>query len=135
MDKKNKLSTSGKPKSKKFGFKQTKKVDTEIIGSDVKNSNSSKDKNSKKKKNRKVGWKIFRICLFVFLALLIIGTGIVVGVVTGVIDKTESVELEDLQLYKLTSFVYDKDGNQIGTLFDSEVKVDVISVLFCWKKI
>lgn len=123
MDKKNKLSTSGKPKSKKFGFNQTKKVDTEIIGSDVKNSNSSKDKNGKKKKNKKVGWKIFRICLFVFLALLIIGTGIVVGIITGVIDKTDSVELEDLQLYKLTSFVYDKDGNQIGTLFDSENRV------------
>ncbi len=126
MDKKNKLSTSGKPKSKKFGFKQSKKVDTEIIGNDVTNFNSSKDKNDKngkKNKNKKAGWKIFRICLFVFLALLIIGTGIIVGIVTGVIDKTESVELEDLQLYKLTSFVYDKDGNQIGTLFDSENRV------------
>ena len=36
--------------------------------------NNSKD--PKKKKNKKLGWKIFRVCLFVGIALCIIGAGV-----------------------------------------------------------
>ena len=125
MEKKNKLSTSGKPKSKKFGFMNAKKVDTEIIAKDAVGVDYTKEGKKKKKKNKKTGWKIFRICLFVFLALIIIGIGIVVGIVTGVIDKTDSIGIEELQLFKLTSFIYDKDGKEIGTLFDSENRVTI----------
>lgn len=52
--------------------------------------------------------KIIKICFFVFLALFIICAGLVIGVITGVIDKTDSLNLEELKLYKETSFVYDK---------------------------
>lgn len=128
MDKKNKLSTEGRAKSKKFAKNNAKKVDTEIIDkkdlgtSDVKGKKNKKGKDGKKGKK---GWKIFRICLFVFIALCIIATGIVVGIVTGVIDKTDSIGLDELQLFKLTSFIYDKDGKEIGSLYDSENRVTI----------
>lgn len=89
---------------------------------------STKDINSKaskKQKNKKRRKKIIKICFFVLLALFIICAGLVIGVITGVIDKTDSLDLEDLKLYKETSFVYDKDGNQIGSFFDAENRVTV----------
>lgn len=88
---------------------------------------STKDINSKNKKSiaKKRRKKIFKICFFVMLALVIICTGVVIGVITGVIDKTDSLDLEDLKVYKETSFVYDKDGNQIGAFYDSENRITV----------
>lgn len=76
-----------------------------------------------KKKNHKKGWKIFRICLFVFIALCIIGAGVVLGVITGVIDKTENIDIEDLN-QTLTSFVYDKDGNEVAAFHGEENRVN-----------
>ena len=81
--------------------------------------------NGKNKKNKKTRWKVFKIFLFAFIALGIIGTGIVFGVISGVIDKTDSIDLEELKLLKLTSFIYDKDGKEIGNLYDSENRVTV----------
>jgi penicillin-binding protein 1A len=99
-----------------LSFKKLKRVNTDIIdGREGKNS----------KKNKKVNWKVFKICLFAFLALCVVGFGIVFGVVSGVIDKTESISLEDLQLLKLTSFIYDKDNKEIGALYDAENRVTV----------
>lgn len=128
MDKKNKLSTEGRAKSKKFAKNNAKKVDTEIINKkDIGTSDAKGKKNKKGKdgKKGKKGWKIFRICLFVFIALGIIATGVIVGIVTGVIDKTDSIGLDELQLFKLTSFIYDKDGKEIGSLYDSENRVTI----------
>lgn len=76
-----------------------------------------------KNKNKKTGWKVFKIFLFTFIALGIIGTGVVFGVISGIIDKTDSIELEELELLKLTTFIYDKDGNEIGSIHDSENRV------------
>lgn len=92
---------------------------TQVVSSKEVNSKASKEKKRKKRK------KIIKIIFFVLLALFIICTGVVIGVVTGVIDKTDSLDLEDLKLYKETSFVYDKDGNQIGAFFDLENRVTV----------
>lgn len=91
---------------------------------------NTKGKNSntvdgKHKKNKKLGWKIFRVFLFTCIALGIIATGIVLGIVTGIIDDTESVDLEELELLKLTTFLYDKDGNEMGSLFDRENRISV----------
>lgn len=96
--------------------RKVRKIDKDTI-----NSNESSSK--KKKKSHKKGWKIFRICLFVLLALFIVGAGIVLGVITGIIDKTDSVDLEDIQSYSLTSFVYDKDEQQIGSFSGRENRV------------
>ena len=83
---------------------------------------SNKAKKQKRKKTRK---KILKICFFTILAMAIICTGVVIGVITGVIDKTDSLDLEDLKVYKETSFVYDKNGQQIGAFYDSENRVTV----------
>jgi len=89
------------------------------------NSKEAKDYKKNKTKRKKIGWKIFKICLFTFVALGIIGTGVVIGVITGIIDKTESVDLEQLQNLKLTSFVYDSEGNEIASLYGDENRVNV----------
>ena len=93
------------------------------------NSNKSQGKknvkNGKKQKKKKKGWKIFKICIFVMLALFIIGAGVVIGVISGVIDKTDGISVDDILAYNETSFVYDKDNNQIGQLFDSENRISI----------
>ena len=109
MDKSNEQKQPRKAKS-------VKKVDTKIM-------EDNKGYKNKKKKKGKKGWKIFRICLFIFIALCIIGAGVVLGIVTGIIDKTDSVTPEELRNLKQTSFVYDKDGNQIGSFSDEENRV------------
>lgn len=85
--------------------------------------NNSKD--PKKKKNKKLGWKIFRVCLFVGIALCIIGAGVVLGVISGIVDDTESISLEDLELLPQATFLYDKDGNEITSLYDQENRIIV----------
>ena len=97
--------------------KATKKKNT-------KNTDNNTPKNTKKK-NKKIGWKIFRVFLFVFIALGIIGAGIVLGVISGIVDDTESISLDELELLPQTSFVYDKDGNEISSLYDSENRIMV----------
>lgn len=115
-------------KKKKLQPKALMKVDKSIKNS-AKSTNGNtpkkplKEKNTGKKKDNKKRKKILKICFFVFLALVVIGIGIVVGVLTGIIDKTDSVSLEQIQAYNLTSFVYDKDENEIGKFYDSENRV------------
>lgn len=95
---------------------------TQVISTRDINAKNTKHNKQEKKKRRK---KIFKICLFILLALFIIAAGLVIGVITGVIDKTDSLDLEDLKLFKETSFVYDKNGSQIGAFYDSENRVTV----------
>lgn len=105
-----------KAENKPRKVKSVKKVDKNLVdeGSNVKKKNNKKSKK---------GWKIFRICLFIFLALCIIGAGIVLGIITGIVDKTDSITPEELKDLNLTSFVYDKNGNQIGSFSDEENRV------------
>ena len=108
--------------------KALKKIDRALVKGSAYSSNSrnaSTNKSEKNKKNKSKKRKVFKIIFFVLLALFIIGAGVVIGVVSGIIDKTDSIGLEDIQLYNLTSFVYDKDGNEIGKLFDSENRITI----------
>lgn len=110
-------------KTKSLKKKTKKNIEagkTQVVSTKDINSKAS-SKNAKKKRRK----KIIKICFFVFLALFIICAGLVIGVITGVIDKTDSLNLEELKLYKETSFVYDKNGNQIGAFYDSENRVTV----------
>ena len=110
-------------KTKSLKKKAKKNIEagkTQVVSTKDINSKAS-SKNAKKKRRK----KIIKICFFVFLALFIICAGLVIGVITGVIDKTDSLNLEDLKLYKETSSVYDKNGNQIGAFYDSENRVTV----------
>lgn len=115
---------------KKLQPKALMKVDKELKNKSKSTSsyatqNGTQGKGKKSKKNNSKKKKILKICFFVFLALVIIGTGVVVGVITGIIDKTDSIGLDDIQAYNLTSFVYNKNGDEIGKLYDSENRITI----------
>ncbi len=120
--------------------KDNKPLNVRLRGSVQKSENSSIKKTSRsannkkntdpkqgknKKKNKKIGWKIFRVCLFVGIALCIIGAGVVLGVISGIIDDTQSITLDELELLPQTSFVYDMNGNDLASLYDSENRIMV----------
>ena len=105
-------------KSSSSVVRKVKKNDNKIV-----NSNGNEPK--KQKKKGKLGWKIFRILLLVGLALCIIGVGVVLGVISGIIDGTDSISLDELELLPQTSFVYDMNGNQLAALYDSENRIVV----------
>ena len=77
----------------------------------------------KNRSGKKTGKKIFKILLFTFIALAIIGTGVVLGILNGVIGDTDGVSASDLEILKLTTFVYDKDGKEIGKLYSDENRI------------
>lgn len=112
-NKRNNSSRKNKKTSEKpFSIKKVKKSDKNITTSEETKNGTRK----KLKKKKKIGWKIFKVFLFVMIALFIIGTGIVLGVISGIIDETKNIELEDLQLLKLTTKILDKNENTLTTL-------------------
>ena len=100
---------------------KVKRMNTRRGSTTSSESNNKKSKKNKKKKS--IGKKIFKVLLFTFIALAIIGTGIVLCVLNGIIGGTDSVSTDELELLKLTTFVYDKDGKQIGKLYDDENRI------------
>ena len=73
----------------------------------------------KKKKGKKIGWKIFRIFLFVMIALIIIFGGIAFGILTGIIEDTEQVTAEDMALDE-NSTLYSANNEVIAELKGEE---------------
>jgi penicillin-binding protein 1A len=102
--------------------KKLRKVKSVKKVNDSRSEESTSNKKNKKKKGKK-GWKIFKIFLFIGIALMIVGAGIVLGIVTGIVDKTDSISPEELKNLEQTSFVYDKDNNKIGSFSDSQNRV------------
>lgn len=112
-------------KSSKKPFKVKKKVNNQNSANSQRTYYSDNGSKVKKKKKKKTGWKIFRAFLFIMIALVVIGTGIVLGVVSGIIDETKNIELEDLQLLKLTTTILDKNENTLTTLsYENRVIAD-----------
>lgn len=79
-----------------------------------------KDSENKKTKKKGRAKKVFKILFFVFLALVVVGIGVVLGVLNSIISETEQIDLAELKNLKLTSVVLDKDGNQIGKMSAGE---------------
>lgn len=98
----------------KEDFSKTTEVET--VGDKRKGNNKI---TLKKRKGKKIGWKIFRIAIFVFIALGIIGTGIVVGVLSGIIEDTKQITAEEL-LLKENGTIYSADEQVIGQLIGTE---------------
>ena len=106
------------------------KIKLKRLGLRAKTTKSGKtekiDNNNKKNtKRKKIGWRVFKILLFTMLGLGVIGTGVVIGVLTGIIDKTENVDLAQLQSQKLTSFIYDTEEKEIAALFSEENRINI----------
>jgi len=78
------------------------------------------DTTGKKIKKKGRAKKVFKILFFVFLALFVVGVGLVLGVLNSVIRDTEQIDLAQLKNLKLTSTVLDSDGKQIGQMSAGE---------------
>ena len=90
----------------------------------LKRAKVSKIENMKKKKtgkkDRRKLKKVLKICLFVFIGLVVVGIGVVLGVLNSVLSGTEELDYSQLKNLKLTTTVLDKDGKQIGTISSGE---------------
>lgn len=84
------------------------------------NKNKSEVATDKKTKKKGRAKKIFKILFFVFLALFVVGVGVVLGVLNSVIKETDPVDLAQLKNLKLTSTVLDSEGKQIGQMSSGE---------------
>lgn len=84
-----------------------------------------REKKNKEPKNKALRKKILKICLFVLIALFVVGIGIVLWVLNDVIGDTDSVDLAELQNLKLATVVYDKDGKEIGRVHSGENRIVV----------
>lgn len=107
---------------KQENMQDTTKVeifDENEVKKDTMNQKNKKRMVVKKKKGKKIGWKIFRIFLFIIIALCIVGGGIAFGVLTGIIEDTSEVTLEDMVL-KENSTLYSSDGQVIAQLKGTE---------------
>ena len=93
--------------------------ETTVINNDKRAGRAGKRVTVKKKKGKKIGWKIFRVFLFVMIALMIIGGGVAFGVLTGIIEDTSQITAEDMALNE-NSVMLSSDGKQIATLVGSE---------------
>ena len=103
-------------------MEDNKKTNDQDQNKPIKNVKDNKKNNTN---NKHVKWKIFKIVIFIILAFIIVSIGIVVGIITEVISKTDNIDLDDLKLLKLTTFVYNKDNQVIGSLYDTENRVSV----------
>ncbi len=81
--------------------------------------NATNNKKKKKKKKRKVLKSIF----LVMFIILILGCVAFAGMVFGVINGAEKLEKSDLKYNNLTTFIYDKNGNEYASLYGEENRV------------
>ncbi len=97
---------------------KVKKIKLKRIGKDKKSDteNKSNSKSNKPKKGKKIFWLIFKIIIFTGIAACIVGAGVVLGVLNDIIKDTETLDVAKLKILKLTSVIYDKNGNQIEAL-------------------
>ena len=75
------------------------------------------DTNKKKKKKKKKRSILKTIIVTIFI-LGILGCFAFAGMVFGVINGSEKLEKSDLKYNNLTTFVYDKYGNEYATSFN-----------------
>ena len=104
--------------------KTTNSKKEKVKNGKIKNEKVKSEKKGKSKK-KSIGWTIFKIFIFTMIALVIIGAGIAFGIISSIINETETIPLEDFTSQSLTTFLYDKDGKQIGAFFDEENRVAV----------
>lgn len=100
--------------------KETKKIKLKRAKLNKNKMAEQAEQPTKKTKKKGRAKKVFKILFFVFLALFVVGVGVVLGVLNSVIKSTEQIDLTELKNLKLTSTVLDSDGNQIGKMSAGE---------------
>lgn len=97
-----------------------KKIKIKRLGKNkVENKEKNKDnenKSKKPKKAKKIFWIIFKVIIFTIIAACIVCAGIVLGVLNDIIQDTDTLDVSELKVLKLTSVIYDKNGEQIQAL-------------------
>ena len=106
------------PKDNELENKKKVKLKRAKINKNI--SGEQTDKTDKKQKKKGRGKKVFKIFFFTFLALFVVGVGVVLGVLNSVIKGTEQIDLALLKNLKLTSTVLDSEGKQIGQMSAGE---------------
>lgn len=100
-------------------LEETKKI--KLKRAKIKKIEERKNKETKKGKKKKTKTKkVLKVLLFVFIGLVVVGIGVVLGVLNSVLKDTEALDYSQLKNLKLTTTVLDKDGNQIGTISSGE---------------
>lgn len=107
---------SKKIKLKRLGKNKAQEKDKEEKNIDTANRKSKPKKDKKPKKAKKIFWIIFKVIVFTLIAACIIGAGIVLGVLNDIIQDTDTLDVSELKVLKLTSVIYDKNGEQIQAL-------------------
>lgn len=101
-----------KVKLKRLGKKKSENNERKKKSKDANSENGQK----KPKKAKKVFWIIFKVIIFTIIAACIIGAGVVLGVLNDIIQDTDALDVSELKVLKLTSVIYDKNGEQIQAL-------------------
>lgn len=84
-----------------------------------KNRNSDSKNNRKKVKKRKTAKKIFKLLIVLAVILVICVIGLIIGIASG----TDKLTKEDLVFKNLTTFIYDKNGNEYATIHGGENRI------------
>ena len=84
------------------------------------NNEKPVENGGKKPKKKGRAKKVFKILFFTFLALFVVGVGVVLGVLNSIIKETDPIDLALLKNLKLTSTVLDSEGKQIGQMSSGE---------------
>lgn len=82
--------------------------------------NSNDSKKRKKKSKKKKSHKILKIVLLVFLFLFLVGIGLAVGAIAAILNGAGSLSRADFEISDFTTVIYDKNGNEYATLYNSE---------------
>lgn len=90
---------------------------------DKEKANIDKRINGNKKKKKKKKHKILRTILLTIFIVGILGCIAFAGMVFGVINGAERLEKSDLKYNNLTTFIYDKNGNEYASLYGEENRV------------
>ena len=77
----------------------------------------------KKKKKYKIHW--LRIILAVLLLMIVVGSGVVLGIVYNAVKDMPPLDDSTLSSYEISSYILDKDGNYVDKLHAGEYRVPV----------
>lgn len=85
-------------------------------------SNEKEKKVKKTKKYKKRGFfrKLLKFILIMFLLLILICAGLIIGLIFSIQNGAGALSKEDFEINNFTTYVYDKDGNIYTTLTGSE---------------
>ena len=84
------------------------------------NENDESKLKRKKKGKKKKKHRILKVFLLFILILFLMGIGLVVGIVSSILNGAGELPLSDFEINNFTTIIYDKNGNEYASLYSSE---------------